>query len=472
MAIPARVDLEESWHPARLIPVAGIKGQKEQEQRATSVLLAVMAAVPDFGHSLLSQLGAPRGKIRSFGEVQFRKEDGQLDTPDGALVVERGGRLWRALVEVKTGGAELREDQVDRYLEVAREHGFDAVLTISNQITSSVDESPVSLDKRKLRRVRLYHLSWWRVVTEAVLQHRFRGIKDPDQAWILGELIAYLDHENAGAGGFEDMGERWVKVRESARQGTLRATDPEVKVIAQRWEHFLDYLALGLSQDLGREVVPVRARKQTAVERVENLVQLLATSAQLTGGLRVPDAIAPLDVRVDLRARQVTASVRVDAPNTGRPLTRVQWMLRQLRDAPDGLRIDAAFANARETTSLLLAEAQGFPERLLLGQDKRREPRAFVVAMTRPMGTKRGKVKGSFVRETRRQVLDFYGLVVQDIKPWQPKPPQLRPTAGEVPATAQPEPPPFAAVDERDIGEGVDPQDAPPGSPTGANDAE
>jgi hypothetical protein len=458
---------EATWHPARLIPVAGIKGQKEQEQRATSVLLAVMGAVPDFGHALLAPLGAPRGRIRSFGEVQFRKVDGQLDTPDGAVVVERGGKQWRAIVEVKTGGAELRDDQVDRYLDVAREHGFDAVLTISNQITSSVDESPCSLDRRKLKRVRVYHLSWWRIVTEAVLQHRFRGIKDPDQAWILGELIAYLDHENAGAGGFEDMGERWVKVREAARQGTLRANDPEVRVIAQRWEHFLDYLALGLSQDLGREVTPVRPRKQTTAERVDGLVQQLATTAQLTGGLRVPDAIAPLDVRVDLRARQVTTSVRVDGPSTGRPLTRVQWMLRQLREAPGDLRVDAAFANTRDTTSLLLAEAQEFPERALFGPDKRRDPRAFVIAMSRPMGAKRGKVKGSFVRETRRQVLDFYGTVVQDLKPWQPKPPQLKQQDEEVPPTAQPDPPPFAAVDQRDIGEGIDPEAAPLGSPSG-----
>jgi hypothetical protein len=462
MAVHTEHQVEESWHTARLIPVSGIKGQKEQERRATSVLLAVMTAVPDFGYALLTPLGAPKGKIRSFAEVQFRKEDGNLDTPDGALIVERGGKQWRALVEVKTGGAELQDDQVARYLDVAREHGFDAVLTISNQITSGADESPVSLDKRKLRRVRLYHLSWWRVVTEAVLQHRFRGIKDPDQAWILGELIAYLDHENAGAGGFEDMGESWVKVRESARQGTLRAADAEVRVIARRWEHFVDYLALGLAQDLGRDVTPVRRRRQTTAERVDDVVQQLATMGQLTSGLRVPDTIAPLELRVDLRARQVTTSVQVDAPPEKRPLTRVQWILRQLRDAPPDLRIDVSFANTRETTSLLLGEAQEFPNRALYPADQRREPRAFVVATSRAMGTKRGKGQGSFVRETRRQVLDFYGTVVQGLKPWQPKPPQLKKPEGEVPPTAQPDPPPFAAVDERDIGEGVDPDDAPP----------
>jgi hypothetical protein len=452
---------EETWHPARLIPVAGIKGQEEQERRATSALLAVMGAVPDFGHALLGPLGAPRGRIQAFAEIQLRDGDGKLSIPDGALVVERGKKQWRALVEVKTSHAELTSEQVGRYLDMARDHGFDCLITISNQITSGHDECPITVDRRKTRRVGLYHLSWWGIVTEAVMQHRFRGIADPDQAWILGELIAYLDHEKAGASGFQDMGERWVLVRDGARQGTLRATDQEVRVVAERWEHFLDYLALGLAQDLGREVTPARPRKQTISARVDALVQRVAASGDLDGGLRVPDTIAPLDLRADLRARQVTTSVRVDAPAEGRATSRVSWILRQLREAPADLRIEAAFANTRETTSLLVGEAREFPQRLLHPADPKREPRSFVIAMTRPMGLKRGKGAGSFVRETRRQVLEFYGTVVQDLKAWQPKPPQLRETQGDVPRTAQPDPPAFAAVDERDLGEGVAPRDDP-----------
>jgi hypothetical protein len=452
---------EDAWHPARLIPVAGIKGQLEQERRAASVLLAVMGAVPDFGYAILSPLGAPRGRIRAFTEVQFRDVDSKVSTPDGAILVERGKKHWRALVEVKTGHAELGGEQVGRYLDMVRDHGFDCLVTISNQITSGPDDSPVAVDGRKLRRTRMYHLSWWRIVTEAVLQHRFRGISDPDQAWILGELIAYLDHENSGAGGFSDMGERWVKVREGARLGTVRAADPEVRVVAERWEHFLDYLALGLSQDLGRDVAPVRARKQTPASRIDALVAQLVSDGGLTGGLRVPDAAAALDIRADLRARQVVTGVRIDAPLDRRPAARVSWMLRQVQASPPTLRIDAGFANTRETTSLMLSEAREFPERLLGSTDKRREPRSFTIALARPMGLKRGKAQGSFVRETRRQVLDFYASVVQDLKPWQPKAPKLPNADGDVSATAQPDPPPFSAVNERDIGEGVDPGDAP-----------
>lgn len=451
---------EDTWHPARLIPVAGIKGQEEQERRATSALLAVMGAVPEFGHALLGPLGAPKGRIRSFAEVQLRDGEGKLCIPDGAIIVERGQKRWTALVEVKTGTAELATDQVNRYLDWARNESFDGLLTISNQITADPSEWPVAVDRRRLRRTQMWHLSWWRIVTEAVLQHRFRGISDPDQAWILGELIAYLDHEKSGASGFTDMGERWVKVRDAARQGTLRAADPDLRTVAERWEHFLDYLALGLAQDLGRDITPVRPKKQSTEVRVDALVQEAASAGRLSGSLRVPDTAGALDVRVDLRARQVITSITLAAPTEGRAAARISWLLRQLSSEVKDLRVEAAFANTRDTTSLLVSEAREFPQRLLHPTDPKRPPREFTLAVTWPMGLKRGKIQGSFVRETRRQVLDFYREIVQGLKTWQPAPPKLPKPPRDVPDTPQPEPPPFAAVDERDLGEARTPRES------------
>ena len=64
--------IEDAWHTARLIPTTGIGGQDEQEQRATSSLLAVMHAVPEFGRALLKHLDAPAGRIRTFSEVRFK----------------------------------------------------------------------------------------------------------------------------------------------------------------------------------------------------------------------------------------------------------------------------------------------------------------------------------------------------------------------------------------------------------------
>lgn len=411
------------WQPARLIPTFGVRGQREQERRAVSALLAVVRAVPEFGHALLSPTPAPRGRIATFAEVCVRDSDGATCIPDGAIVVERGRSRWVAFVEVKTGSATLDRQQLTRYLDVGRSCGIDALLTISNEITGSSDELPIQLDKRKLRRVQAYHLSWWRVITEAVLQHRYRGISDPDQAWILSEFLAYLDHPNSGATGFLDMGRNWPRVRDGARQGALRRGEVDVREVAETWDRFVDYVALALAQELGRDVTPVRPAPREA--RIDAAVDSLASAGVLEAALCVPDAVAPLAVRADLRARQVTTRVTLDAPREGRVVARLNWLLRQLESAPDELRIEAAFAALRETSTATLAQARTQREQLLSRQDPRREPRLFRLELTRPLGHKGGTGAGSFVRETRQQIFDFYRSVVQDLRRWRPRPPRI-----------------------------------------------
>ena len=69
------------------------------------------------------------------------------------------------------------------------------------------------------------------LLTIAVQHHVNRGVEDPDQAWILGELIRYLEHPKSGALDFSDMGRAWTDVRQSVAAGTLRNADkglPEV----------------------------------------------------------------------------------------------------------------------------------------------------------------------------------------------------------------------------------------------------
>lgn len=411
--------------PARLIPVAGIRGQEEQEIRAASSLLAVMGAVDEFGRNLLKEVGAPAGKITAFTEVPLRSAAGKILRPDGAITVERGKTSWKCLVEVKTGNAPLGAEQVSSYLDLAREHCFDAVLTISNQISGGPTDAPVTVDRRKLRSVALRHLSWWRILTEAVMQHQHRGVKDPEQAWILGELIAYLEHEKSGAIGFEDMGQHWVQVRNSARDGTVRVADPGVREVVDRWEQFIEFLCLALSQDLGVQVSSAQSRSKDGEKWAQSLLSALESEGKLAGSFRVPDAVGPIDIEADLRARLTRATVKVSAPKDGRPLTRVNWMLRQLTQAPQDLRIEVQFARTKETTALLLADARENPRALLSPTDPKREPRSFNLSLARPLGTKRGRGERSFVHETRRQVVGFYGEIVEGIRGWQPKAPKL-----------------------------------------------
>ena len=134
-------------------------------------------------------------------------------------------RAWTALVEVKTGPNRLAVEQVECYLDIAREQGFDVVVTVSNEIPAIAGQHPTQVDKRKLRKVSLHHLSWTQVLSEAVMQKDHRGVADTDQAWILGELIRYLEHPRSGALEFEDMGTHWVRIRDEVpRCRWMRAT--------------------------------------------------------------------------------------------------------------------------------------------------------------------------------------------------------------------------------------------------------
>lgn len=429
--------VEQVWHEARLIPTSGINGAEEQERRATSALLAVVAAVREFGRGLLKPLGAPTGTIETYIEVPFALGDKKL-YPDGLIRVSRGSRSWTALVEVKTGSNQLAVEQLENYLDIARNEGFDAVITISNEIPAVAGQHPTKVDKRKLRKVELHHLAWTQVLTEAVMQKEVRGVADPDQAWILGELIRYLEHSRSGAMEFDDMGERWVAVRDAVAAGTLRPTDKGIADVVARFDALLRFASLRLGRQLGTEVVPVLSRKEMAdpAVRTQNLTSLLCQSGQLSGAVRIPDTVGQLVVTADLRAGKVTCHVDVDAPREGRPTTRVNWLLRQLKNAPDTVRIETFNSHGRGSSAAeLLGAARDNPAALVV--DPSREIRSFRLAVATAMGGKRGRGRGAFIDSVLTAGDDFYADVLQYLKAWSAAPPKLR-QPGPTPPDAEP----------------------------------
>ncbi len=452
-------DERDAWYPARLFPALGTRDHQERERRATSCLLAVMHGVPEFGHALLKELGAPKAPtIETYIEVAFKDAAGKAVTPDGAIVCRRGGRTWTCLVEVKTGSDRLRAEQVSEYLDVARDKGFDAVLTISPEITAASDESPFELARRKPRRVGLYHYSWWRVLTEAVVQERYRGVSDPDQEWVLSELIHYLGSEASGALGFEDMGKSWVAVRDAAHKELLRPTDQGAREVAERWDQFSCALALGLAQELGADVRPHRPRAQSTDGRLEETIAALVADGVLATRLEVPDAIGPLEVRANLRSGQTLVGVSFDAAKKDTARGRFGWLLGQLKQAPDDLLIEAAFNNVRGTTATSLRELREDRRALDYPPDRKRLPRAFTITQARPMGRSRGRREGSFVRETTAQVFGFYEEVVVRLRPWQPPAPKTHSSRAEAVEDLPPTP---------EEGEGHPSEDTGPERPDG-----
>lgn len=420
------VDDVSEVYEARLIPTSGIKGTDEQERRATSALLAVMTAVKEFGRGLTAPLGAPAGKLQTYVEVPFQVGDSKL-YPDGVITVTRGSRSWTALVEVKTGRNTLHTEQLENYLTLARDRGFQAVLTISNEMPAVAGQHPTVVDKKLLRKISLYHLSWSQVLAAAVMQKEYRGVADPDQAWILGELIRYLEHEQSGAMEFTDMGPSWVSIREAVVASTFRPGDKGAGEVVARFDALLTYISLRLGRQIGTDVAPELSRRELAdpALRAQSLIDSLASGGTLQGAIKIPNTVAPLTVKVDVRAGRVTCHVDLDAPREGRATTRVNWLVRQLKAAPDNVRVEAFVAHGRGPgTAELLKVVRDKPTIIIA--DPAKDLRLFRIAASCPMGAKRDRGRGSLIDSVVTAVETFYRDVMQHLKAWSAAPPRLR----------------------------------------------
>jgi hypothetical protein len=157
-----------------------------------------------------------------------------------------------------------------------------------------------------------------------------------------------------------------------------------------------------------------------------------------------------LHILADLKARQTSVSVSLVAPTEGRPKSRINWLLRQLQDAWPDLRLEVWYPHARESVAATLDQVRNEPDQLLFPADRKREPRSFTLTLSRPMGQKRGRAEGSFVRETRAQAVTFYRDLVQNLKAWQVRPPQI-PSTPDPPASSPASPPDILPLQPQDV---------------------
>ena len=417
------------WQPARLIPTSGIRSSSEAEARATSAVLAVLTTVRPLSKALLVPLGASRADralVEAFIEVPFESKSGKTVRPDGLVRVSYGKQdPWVALVEVKTGTDILEADQLNEYWDIARAERYDAVISISNEIAPSPGVHPVEgLRVRANSRVAVHHLSWTMILTEAVKQKVHRGVEDPEQAWILGELIRYLEHPSSGAMEFDDMGPNWVSVRDGAQAAQLSSRDPAVVEIAQRWDQFMRFAALRLGSETGSEVEEVvpRSHQKDPSLRTKSLVDSLADLGRLEGAIHVPDTVADIEFSVDFRSRQIRVSTSLAAPDDRGARARVTWLVRQLDQAAPSMRIEAYAKNVRTPTAAELGELRDDPAAVI--GEKRREPSRFTVAQQSQMGLNRktGRSPG-FADSVLAAISTFYEDVMQHLTAFQRKAP-------------------------------------------------
>ena len=424
-------DILSMGEPARLIPVVA---DTRKEQRATSALLAVIGSVAEYGRDLLSVVGAPVGKtsrIRCFTEVEFKSQPKEVrQRPDGFIQVQTGKRIWSAIVEAKVGNAVLDAQQIEAYLDIARLVGADAVITISNQFAARPTHHPITVSKRKLGKIGLYHWSWTFLLTQAVIEEGSKGVADPDQAFILNELIRYLDHESSGVTGFDRMPPTWKDLCASVQHGTkVNRTAREVIDAVTNWHELTRFVALKLSLAVGREVSVYlsRTHAKDADQRLHDDVAALVTESLLQARFDIPDAADRVHLSADLARRTLTASMILQAPKDRKlPKALFTWIYRQVEGCPDdGLMIVAKWPGRTPDTSATLAQMRE-DRNVLHGGTAGQMPVGFEVRQVSDLG---GRFRGArtFVEDALRAATAFYEEVGQHLEAWVPKPPKIKP---------------------------------------------
>ncbi len=426
---------------ARLIPSVS---DNAKERRITSATLAALMAVEEFGKELLKLVGAPTSKrahISCFTEVVFREAKGDVSKfrPDGLISVELGSRTWSAIVEAKVGSATLGQEQIEAYLDIARAHGVDAVVTISNQFASRPDHHPVQVNRRKLKSVALYHWSWMSVISEAILLAEHKGLDDKDQAYILRELIRYLQDPASGVVAKIVMGSGWREVCAAIQHDTPlpKSADHVVSAVGD-WYQLLRYLSLRMSLLLGHtaSVNMKRSHAQDPALRLHDDVAAFVENHRLEAEFDIPNAAARIKLVADHRRKTLTASMKLRAPTDKKRATAlVTWALSQVSKCDDpNLLIRAVWPGRAPDTGASLGVLRE-DKSAILNANNSHMPIAFEFSVVQDLA---GRFKGAktFVEDAEALLPAFYTNAGQHLKAWVPPSPKVLPsdTQGERPS--------------------------------------
>lgn len=422
-------EILKAAQPARLIPTVA---DSRREERIVSVLLATLPKVRPFAEQLLQRCGERVGKssmLTSYTEVYFPSIDGsRKDRPDGLLCLTTRKARWTAILEAKIEKAEIDEEQVSKYADVARRYQIDAIITLSNQLAPLPTHLPYSVSKR-ISNVKFFHLSWISILTQAHLILRNKEEHDPYQVFILEEMTRYFDHSSSGVRRFDQMPPEWRTLVLGVRDGRqFKRTSVEIENTVASWHQEERDVCLILSRRIGEQVNMRRlSRKHQAdpARRLRDACDTLVSFKELRSQFSIPNAANDLEVTVDLQRRTISCSMKLNAPlDKKRAAARINWIRRQLRDIDSENTVVRAFWPGRILSTQASLDDVKMDSKCLEIERPGMAPKGFEVAMIRSIA---GRFSGrrTFIEDLEKIIPEFYDKIGQHLRPWTPPPPSI-----------------------------------------------
>ncbi len=433
------IDKITQGEPARLFPVLS---NTSKEGRTTSIVLACMARVDEMAKALLTPLGQKIGvrtSIETFTEVCFSpKKDEVKRRPDGLIILTTGKREWSALVEAKVGSTDLDIDQIEDYRKIAKENGIDAVITISNQFTTSPTIHPIRQVRKSRSKIPAYHWSWMTILTTSDLLLSNDEVADVDQSTLLNELRRFLSHESAGVKGFERMPKEWGELCKLVSAGGRIPSKSEiVSVVLEAWHQETRDLSLILSRLTETKVEQrlSRRHRSSPAERLRAETESLRDTGSLIAIFEMEHAAAPVEVTAAISRRSLDVGMSLRAPlDKKSSKARVNWLLRQLKGKNTAdCHIRLNWPGKSEATQFSVAELLEDSSILEAGKEHL-QVNSFYIFMSKRIGA-RFTQQANFITDLEIAVPQFYRSIGQHLTLWKEGAPKIReekPTAQEV----------------------------------------
>jgi len=416
---------------ARLFPVLSTTSK---EGRTTSIVLACLSKIEEFGKSLLGTVGQRVGKlsrIETYTEVGFKKQlNEHKDRPDGLIVLKIGSREWRALVEAKVGNNDLDSGQIERYRALAKDNGIDCVITISNQFATNPVDHPMEAVRKSRSKIPVFHWSWMHVLTSAHLLISQDSVADGDQLVLLNELRRFLGHESAGVKGFDRMPKEWADLNRLVSSGGIISTkSKEAATVLQAWHQETRDLSLILSRLTKTNVSEKLPRKHTkdAVQRQKDEMDNLRDAHQLRCALDIKNAASPVEVVADMNRRCIDVGMTLRAPEDKKTTkARVNWLLRQIKtEAVEDLYVRLFWPGTSEPTQFLVSDLRENIE-ICNEEKKHLTVHGFHVFKSKRIGA-RFTQQVNFIADLEKLVPEFYHTVGSNLDAWKRSPPKMMP---------------------------------------------
>lgn len=410
--------------PARLFSSLKLSNK---ELIATSSILAVFRLVPELLSDLIRDTGMrinDKTILNTFTEVNVTNPQGdKKDRPDGFIYIKKRN-IWTALVEVKVGNSVLNIEQVTRYVEDARANDIDAVITISNEFTPRVDQSPIAIPKRLLKKVKLYHLSWRLVLSTAMLLKHQVNINDREKSFVIDEFIKFLRDDSVGNKSYTMMPPSWTDVAKEASMGAkLKSSDAKVMEVSNALVEEFSEIALILTDHLGVECLAKLPRAMHTDKHLwqNYITKTICENKPAICKYDIPDAANVLTVEIDLSRSSFAIGMEVNAPGDIVTVAgKINWLTRQLKN------------NDAKNSLVKIRRKSRDPDfvdmQIFTSKEFRQIPSTGVIISFTPMmqlhSSKVFNSRKNFIVELESMILKFYDTHGQHLKAWVPRAPK------------------------------------------------